>query len=326
MDLSIIVPVYNTELAVFDRCIKSLVNLNISEYEVIVVDDGSDDYIEQYCNEYLKRLDNFIFIKKENGGVSSARNLGIVSAKGKYIMFVDSDDILFDNVFFDEDIVSNADLIFFNKTLIKEEQKKERREVAVDTGYIDKKIIYREIIERNRFHGPMARLYKREVLTDNKISFSVKMMQGEDLLFNLDFLRACQSIYYYNKSIYGYFFTPVTLKNRWKKAPEQMMDNLINVYQEKKSLIINFSREEIKPLECFLYSNAEYGVFQSVLDMIDACVLNSSRKERCFKFSRELTETHNLTIKAYIASVFINNKFWRLMRIIALLRKSCLDH
>lgn len=321
MDLSIIVPVYNTELTVFDRCIKSLANLNISEYEVIVVDDGSDEYIEHYCREHFCMLDKFKFIKKENGGVSSARNMGIVSAKGRYIMFVDSDDILLDSAFSNADITTDADLIFFNKTLMKDDQQKERREVSVDTGYVDKKIIYREIIEKNRFHGPMARLYKRKVLTDNNIYYSVKMIQGEDLLFNLDFLKACQSIYYNNKSIYGYFFTPITLKKRWKKDPNRMLENLIRVFHEKKSLIVNFEKEEIKPLERFLYSNAEYGLFQSMLDMIDVNVLNLDRKERCLKFSGELTGTYNLTPKAYIGSVFINYKLWRLMIIVALFRK-----
>ena len=89
--ISIVSPVFNVE-KFLARCLDSLVNQTLSDIEIILVDDGSPDNSGRICDEYAKKDDRVIVIHKENGGVSSARNVGIDKAKGKYICFVDSDD------------------------------------------------------------------------------------------------------------------------------------------------------------------------------------------------------------------------------------------
>lgn len=95
MILSIIVPVYNVE-AYLNKCVGSLLdqNLNSSQYEIILVDDGSTDASGQICNDFAAVHTNIRVIHQKNGGLSSARNSGIIEAKGKFIQFVDSDDYL----------------------------------------------------------------------------------------------------------------------------------------------------------------------------------------------------------------------------------------
>lgn len=91
--VSIIVPIYNVEIYL-KRCIQSLVNQSYSHIEIILVNDGSTDRCEDICLAY-KQLDNRIkYVKKKNGGLSSARNKGIDSSKGDYLVFVDSDDYI----------------------------------------------------------------------------------------------------------------------------------------------------------------------------------------------------------------------------------------
>ena len=99
MILSIIVPVYNVE-TYLKKCVCSLLdqNMNSSQYEIILVDDGSTDSSGQICNEFAAVHPNIRVIHQKNGGLSSARNAGIIEAKGKYIQFVDSDDYLNANV------------------------------------------------------------------------------------------------------------------------------------------------------------------------------------------------------------------------------------
>lgn len=91
--ISFVVPVYNVE-AYIDQCMQSLVNqdLPFSEYEIIVVDDGSPDSSMQIVREYAKRYPNIIIITQTNQGLSEARNKGFSQAQGKYVWFVDSDD------------------------------------------------------------------------------------------------------------------------------------------------------------------------------------------------------------------------------------------
>jgi len=93
--LSIIIPVYNTE-KYLQKCLDSILtqNVDFSLYEVICVNDGSKDNSLKILNEYKDKYNNVVVIDKENGGASSARNKGILYAKGKYLWFVDSDDYI----------------------------------------------------------------------------------------------------------------------------------------------------------------------------------------------------------------------------------------
>lgn len=99
MKLSIIVPVYNAE-KYLNRCVDSLLaqDITLDDYEIILVDDGSVDSSGLLCDSYAKEFSNIVVIHKINGGAASARNVGLDIAKGKYIMFVDSDDSIKTNV------------------------------------------------------------------------------------------------------------------------------------------------------------------------------------------------------------------------------------
>ncbi len=95
--LSFIVPVYNVE-AYLRKCVDSLLTQDYSEYEIILVNDGSTDNSGSICEEYAAKYDNVRVVHQENGGLSAARNSGIEIAQGEYIMFVDSDDYIEPNV------------------------------------------------------------------------------------------------------------------------------------------------------------------------------------------------------------------------------------
>lgn len=96
MKLSIIIPVYRTQDTLF-RCLESILCQSFTDYEMILVDDGSPDECPRLCDEYAARNKNILVIHKENGGLSDARNRGIKQAQGDYITFVDSDDTIVDN-------------------------------------------------------------------------------------------------------------------------------------------------------------------------------------------------------------------------------------
>ena len=89
--VSVIVPVYNVE-EYLERCLDSLVNQTLKDIEIIIVNDGSTDGSKEIIQKYLNKYKNIVYLEKENGGLSSARNYGIPYAKGEYIGFVDSDD------------------------------------------------------------------------------------------------------------------------------------------------------------------------------------------------------------------------------------------
>ncbi len=98
MKVSVIVPVYNVEEYI-EKCLESLVNQTLKDIEIIIVDDGSPDNSYKIISKYLKKYKNILYLKKENGGLSSARNYGLKYAKGEYVSFVDSDDYVEKNMF-----------------------------------------------------------------------------------------------------------------------------------------------------------------------------------------------------------------------------------
>lgn len=91
--ISVIIPVYNAE-KYLGMCLDCLAGQTYKNIEVLMIDDGSKDTSPQICDEYAERYDNFVAVHKENGGCSSARNLGLQKAKGDFIAFVDADDCL----------------------------------------------------------------------------------------------------------------------------------------------------------------------------------------------------------------------------------------
>ena len=91
--VSIIVPVYNSE-QYLNMCLESIIHQSYSNYVCILIDDGSTDNSSNICKEYCRLDSRFFFIKKKNGGVSSARNLCLQNTRGEYICFVDSDDLV----------------------------------------------------------------------------------------------------------------------------------------------------------------------------------------------------------------------------------------
>ena len=95
--LSIIVPIYGVE-QYLRKCVDSLLAQDISDYEIILVDDGSPDSCPRICDEYAAAHENIRVVHRKNGGLSAARNSGIEVAQGEYIMFVDSDDYIEPNV------------------------------------------------------------------------------------------------------------------------------------------------------------------------------------------------------------------------------------
>ena len=114
-EISIIVPVYNVE-KYLPRCVDSILNQTFTNFELILVNDGSTDRSGIICDQYKKRDNRIKVIHKTNEGVSKARNIGISEAKGRYIEFIDSDDWIERSLLEDtlkQIRIDNSDIIFF---------------------------------------------------------------------------------------------------------------------------------------------------------------------------------------------------------------------
>lgn len=221
--ISIIVPVYNVE-KYLPKCIESILGQSYSNFELILVDDGSKDKSGSICDEYAK-IDNRIKVyHKQNGGVSSARNLGLDNAHGEWITFVDSDDIvepyyLSSMVLYTENfdfsiIQFSLKRIGWSNTIIQKFSNMEK--------IISMKEYAKSLLNYTVDTGPCARLYRSQILNNlgnsvekqNKIRFNTNLTIGEDLIFNLEYaLNNTSRALLIDKPIYNYRFVENSAMN-----------------------------------------------------------------------------------------------------------------
>lgn len=205
---SIIIPVYNT-VKELPRCINSILEQTFCNFEVILVDDGSTDGSSQLCDEFAKDDSRIICIHKNNNGVSEARNTGVYSAKGDYLMFVDSDDMWNDaNALLDIYNIINArnglDVLCFGLEILEENGNfvKERKPILPDNIRYNKESILKYLVKKNQyFSASYVKVLRREFFISNDLFF-VKSLSGEDIEWSARVMIHCKSIEIYSSTFY----------------------------------------------------------------------------------------------------------------------------
>lgn len=234
--LSIIIPVYNVENYI-ERCLNSIVYQN-NNFEVIIVNDGSKDNSEKIILEFLKKAHNFKYIKKDNGGVSSARNLGIQKSKGKYISFLDADDYLTPDYF---SIIipylhQNLDMLCFNYDMVFDDHQFTFSHLTNETIKLNEQSWIDDY-----FFGDLKtqinaivwnKIYRRDILERNDIRFSVGQTMGEDFLFNIKYLQKIRSIITIENSLYMYYQRSESVMNSYNKKYISSIINYENVIKD----------------------------------------------------------------------------------------------
>lgn len=205
---SIIVPVYNSEKYLSD-CIISLIEQTYKNIEIILVNDGSNDSSDLVCKMFKDKDNRIKYIKKTNGGVSSARNTGLNEAKGDYIMFVDSDDLLKNDcveILNDYFISYNLDIIKFSYTKFLNNYKKEYKYTCTTNQVLHndnyKNTIFPYVFKTNDLCNICNAAFKKETI--NELNFDENILVGEDFLFMINALIKSNSIMFINESLYFY--------------------------------------------------------------------------------------------------------------------------
>ena len=203
MKYSVIIPVYNAEKTI-QRCLDSLLKQHRQDVEILIVNDGSTDESGSICKNYAQQYSCIRYFEKENGGVSSARNLGLEKAKGEYILFVDSDDYVAENYFAGLDQAdSKWDYVVAAYFVANAEDitKAPRTACAIsETDPFFSKI--GEWIYKMRLNALWNKRFKRDILKKNGIGFNTQLSLGEDMLFNLQYVLACSSCYVLEDPLY----------------------------------------------------------------------------------------------------------------------------
>lgn len=212
-EITVIVPVFQVE-RYLDRCVQSIINQTFRDYECILVDDGSLDTSGKICDEYALNDHRFKVIHKENGGLSSARNIALNQVKGDYICFVDSDDVIHPEMLermleisksTSSDIVSTGLHVFKNDDYAFDELNELTYEKLQKEDFIDH-------LYPNNF-GKISvtacgKLYRKHIFENLRFQEGIIY---EDLHLYLDILKECTLITVLNCSLYYYYVNDVSI-------------------------------------------------------------------------------------------------------------------
>ncbi len=235
--ISLIVPVYNTE-KYLGECIESILDQTYTNIELILVNDGSTDSSLEICKKY-KEMDNRITVVcKMNSGVSDTRNQGIANASGKYICFVDADDMIKKNyveILYTEIIHNDIDVVFcnfeydYNGKLIK---KKPRLLAGTyNTSDVENIIIDDGTMSGILFGSVWGAIYKKSIIEENNIKFNRDISVNEDGLFNIEYLMNIKRIkvlsehyLYIYRQIHGSLTNTYYVENIYSEATEKIAE------------------------------------------------------------------------------------------------------
>lgn len=264
--VSVIVPVYNVE-NILHYCIDSILKQTYSDFELILVDDGSTDKSGKICEKYAAKDTRIHVIHKENGGVSSARNCGIDNANGEYICFVDSDDYLelnyleyllgakhqypdSNNIWCGFYVVSDYEKTVIQTTI----------DVKDDVSVYSLNqfmVLYQKWLMQQ----PWNKLYYARLIKDNNIRFQEDLSLGEDILFNLDYLNIVNGkIFVTNKPFYNY------MRSDKESLDNKFYHNLNDIYNRIFERLFYYGDKwKISKADYQIIMNARFYAFENVL-------------------------------------------------------------
>jgi glycosyltransferase involved in cell wall biosynthesis len=244
--VSIIIPVYNAE-RFLKESIESVLSQTYRNIEVILVNDGSVDSSRTICEEYKFKDPRIKVIHQENLGPSSARNAGILLSKGDYMQFVDADDKI-NSTMVEELLLASktgVDLVLCGycshttKTCNVIPDNEGVFSLSEFTGF------FSELFKKTLINSPCNKLYQSNVIRENKLMFPLDINIGEDLLFNIDYLRNCKKVFLLKSPLYHYYklenfssLTKLYKRNYFenRKAIFKRLNNFIEEYAKDISL------------------------------------------------------------------------------------------
>lgn len=240
--ISIIIPIYNVE-KYLSTCFDTILGQPFTNFELILVNDGSIDKCGEICDNYVKQDERIKVIHKKNGGLSSARNAGIEAARGKYIVFVDPDDKIAENYFISlysiaeekqcDAVVSGYKTIPTNNIIIPS--------FKLNTVMYGRDFVLSSsnVHSKNDLCFVWRYIYKLSIIKNKNIRFNEQVFIGEDVIFNLEFLLESQRVYAIPEQLYFYTVNNPDSLMRVPYKPK-LESSLILQYKIRKQLSQKF--------------------------------------------------------------------------------------
>jgi glycosyltransferase involved in cell wall biosynthesis len=281
---SIVIPVYNSEKFIA-QSVNSVLCQTFSEFELLLVNDGSTDDTGKILNELSHQDERIKIISKINGGASSARNAGFSKAEGDYIVFIDSDDTVSPNYIKDlvDGLYNNmADIVVHGFQVF--DGNKETKKVAPyknELISIESKRIFEEI-PLLCLSSPISKLFKKSIIRESNLSFDESINIGEDLVFVMDYISQCKNISISSTSNYVYERRSGSLSTSFHSFDEEILaDQLIN--KSCKAMYEKFNYDYSTIIDSIETALSKHG-YRIIFALYNKGKMKYTRKDRIQKF------------------------------------------
>ena len=316
MFFSVIVPVYKVE-DYLPACIESVLGQSFTDYELILVDDGSPDRCPAMCDAYAAKDARIKVIHKPNGGLASARRAGIKVAAGEYVFNLDSDDLIEpDTLECAHKIIAdtNCEIVSFSYRWVKNGETVKITNDGLDEGlYIGEsleKMIYPKLLmDKNMEHMSWylsGKALKRDLVTPNQLNVNEKISLGEDLCCVVPCYLQAKSVYISKKTAYLYTVRGDSLSNAFNARQIYLVEDVLCELGKNDFGKIPDIEEQLCRYSCFmcfaiLASAAEGAHFDSI-DAIRENIANSLHSEKI-----QRAKFADITLKSK-ATIFLMKK------------------
>lgn len=272
INVSVIVPVYNVEQYI-QQCVDSILSQSYSDFELILVDDGSSDKSGDICDEYALKDKRVRVLHQKNAGVSAARNNGIEHALGEWVVFVDSDDFVTNDYLADFDVdKDDANLIIQGLEYFDERTKTFFNPVRVKTTTLKKESFMKSVSDNRLLHSgyPVSKAYNKSLL-DSNLRFDTSISYHEDHIFVLEAMSRAVNIRLVDSIAYKYRYfhsnnTLSTKRHPWMNLAKSA-DKMIACLDKMKSRFIDEDSAYFQQIFTFAYSpkiSAIYELYKTV--------------------------------------------------------------
>lgn len=303
--ISIIIPVYNVENYV-DKCIDSVLSQTYKDLELILVDDGSSDNSGKICDEYALKDNRIKVIHKENGGLSSARNAGIDVAKGEYITFIDSDDVLLNNDIYNKIIKifnndNSIDIVQYDVIHKWKSTEEYKRKYPFKT-YCNKQDILEGYLTENIHVSCCDKVFKTEIFKD--IRFPLGQI-SEDIAIIPKIVEKTNKLQVSEIGYYGYRFREGSISN--SALPYKKICSILDSYYKYLSYTYNYKDLRSLVIKNYICTIWNYSAMVRRYYSNDICQFYNNN----FFIRLTLNEWYNISkrlplslkVKSYIACV-----------------------
>ena len=246
--VSLIVPIYNIEERLLRRGIESLLHQTMQPIEVLLIDDGSPDHAGDICDEYAETDVRVRVFHNENGGVSVARNCGIKNSNGKYIIFIDPDDYVPQNMC--EECVNaiekaKTDVLIFGYSQGRESNKNRSKEIEIikdtDKAKIEQSIISQKPIKSGFIVGsPWGKIFDGEYIRE-QLRFVPGLKRSQDRVFMLYAIEKANKLAWFDYT--GYYYE-LTTESCGKKYNPNIVSILEKAGKEMEKFVLEYHSDE----------------------------------------------------------------------------------